>query len=65
MKQESKEKKKNGLDTFVDIVQIISGITLSIYGLFTNNTIIIGIGGLLILFCRRKIEISLPFKNKK
>ena len=54
--------RENKLDIIVDIFQLIFGIVFSIYGLFHNNTITMGIGGLLLMFCRR--EISIPFKKR-
>jgi hypothetical protein len=58
------KKEENKLDLIVDIVQLIFGIIFSIYGLYYNNTIVIGIGGLLLMFCRREISIPLKRINK-
>ena len=54
--------KDNKLDLIVDIAQLAFGIIFAIYGLAKDNTILMGIGGLLLMFCRR--EISIPFKKK-
>jgi hypothetical protein len=62
-KKISKKNKETKLDIFIDLVQLIFGVIFSVYGLLQNNNIAIGIGGLLLLFCRR--EISFPLKKKK
>ena len=54
--------KNSILDLIVDIAQIIFGVIFAIYGLSTDNSIVMGIGALLLMFCRR--EISIPFKKK-
>ncbi|MEK6888800.1 MAG: hypothetical protein AABW80_01700 [Nanoarchaeota archaeon] len=56
------DRKNSKLDSIVDITQLSFGVIFAVYGLITNNTILMGIGGLLLMFCRR--EISIPFKKK-
>jgi len=60
--KKTNNKKDSKMDLTVDIVQLSFGIIFAIYGLISNNTILMGIGGLLLMFCRR--EISIPFKKK-
>ena len=57
--------RENLFDMLFDISQLAFGIIFSVYGLFNNNSIAIGIGGLLLLFGRRRLDISFPFKDKK
>ena len=58
------KEKETKFDKLVSWIQLVAGLIFSVYGLITNNTIIAGIGGVLILFCNRRIDISIPFKEK-
>jgi len=58
-----KKEKETKFDVIIDWSQFALGIILALYGMFRNNSIAIGIGGLLVLFSRRKINISIPLKK--
>lgn len=62
-KKKIKLEKETKFDKIIDWIQLIFGVTLVIYGMIKNNSIAIGVGGLLLLFVRRKINISFPFKK--
>jgi len=64
-KEEARYEMETKFNKIVDWIQLIFGVVLPIYGMIVNNSIAIGIGGLLLLFTGRKINISFPFKNEK
>ncbi len=63
IKKKVKKNKETKLDKIIDWIQLILGIIFSIYGLIKDNSISMGMGGLLILFSRRRVKISIPFKK--
>ncbi len=59
-----KVNKENSFDKLLDFIQLSFGLLFSLYGMLKNNNFAIIVGGLLLLFCRRRIDISIPLKRK-